>query len=82
MEAKLSQREVDTFDAALRIYSKKARVNEYSYEHLVRLKHPAIQVMEKNIDNGAEKATSEQAGNLAGQFLVCIGARLMLTQNI
>ncbi|OAQ57750.1 ATP-dependent DNA helicase PIF1 [Purpureocillium lilacinum] len=43
---------------------------------------PAIQVMAKNIGNGADKATSEQAGNLAGQFPVCIGARLMLTQNI
>ncbi|KJZ70452.1 hypothetical protein HIM_10154 [Hirsutella minnesotensis 3608] len=82
VQAKLSQREVDTFDAALRIYSKKARVNEYNYEHLVRLKRPAIQVMAKNIGNGADKATSEQAGNLAGQFPVCIGARLMLTQNI
>ncbi|KAG6982825.1 hypothetical protein FocnCong_v007694 [Fusarium oxysporum f. sp. conglutinans] len=38
--------------------------------------------MAKNIGNGADKATSEQAGNLAGQFPVCIGARLMLTQNI
>ncbi|KAI8415866.1 hypothetical protein FOFC_05493 [Fusarium oxysporum] len=82
VQVKLSQREEDTFDAALRIYSKKARVNEYNYEHLVRLKHPAIQVMAKNIGNGADKATSEQAGNLAGQFPVCIGARLMLTQNI
>ncbi|KAF6515876.1 hypothetical protein HZS61_004617 [Fusarium oxysporum f. sp. conglutinans] len=68
VQVKLSQREEDTFDAALRIYSKKARVNEYNYEHLVRLKHPAIQVMAKNIGNGADKATSEQAGNLAGQF--------------
>ncbi|KAI8395030.1 hypothetical protein FOFC_21522 [Fusarium oxysporum] len=81
VQVKLSQREEDTFDAALRIYSKKL-VNEYNYEHLVRLKHPAIQVMAKNIGNGADKATSEQAGNLAGQFPVCIGARLMLTQNI
>ncbi|KJZ70218.1 hypothetical protein HIM_10404 [Hirsutella minnesotensis 3608] len=62
--------------------AKKARVNEYNYEHLVRLKRPAIQVMARNIGNGADKATSEQAGNLAGQFPVCIGARLMLTQNI
>ncbi|PHH89298.1 hypothetical protein CDD83_6340 [Cordyceps sp. RAO-2017] len=82
VQIELSQREVDTFDAALRIYSKKARVNEYNYEHLVRLKRPAIQVMAKNIGNGADKATSEQAGNLAGRFPVCIGARLMLTQNI
>ncbi|KAH7470080.1 hypothetical protein FOMA001_g13864 [Fusarium oxysporum f. sp. matthiolae] len=59
MQVKLSQREVDTFDAALRIYSKKARVNEYNYEHLIRLKHPAIKVMEKNIGNSANKVTSE-----------------------
>jgi ATP-dependent exoDNAse (exonuclease V) alpha subunit len=38
--------------------------------------------MAKSIGNGADKATSEQAGNLAGQFPVCISARLMLTQNI
>ncbi|KAH7471885.1 hypothetical protein FOMA001_g12972 [Fusarium oxysporum f. sp. matthiolae] len=59
VRVKLSQREVDTFDAALRIYSKKARVDEYNYEHLIRLKHPAIKVMEKNIGNGADKVTSE-----------------------
>jgi hypothetical protein len=82
VQVKLSQREVYTFDAALRIYRKKARVNEYNYDHLVRLKHPAIQVMAKNIGSGADKATSEQSGNLAGQFPVCIGARLMITQNI
>ncbi|KAF6515257.1 hypothetical protein HZS61_005163 [Fusarium oxysporum f. sp. conglutinans] len=68
VQAKLSQCEVDKFDTTLRIYSKKARVNEYNYDHLVRLKQPAIQVMAKNIGNGADKATSEQAGNLAGQF--------------
>ncbi|KAH7460893.1 hypothetical protein FOMA001_g19400 [Fusarium oxysporum f. sp. matthiolae] len=82
VQAKLSQCEVDKFDTTLRIYSKKARVNEYNYDHLVRLKQPAIQVMAKNIGNGADKATSEQAGNLAGQFPVCTGARLMITQNI
>lgn len=82
VQVKLSQCEVDKFDAALRIYSKKARVNEYNYKHLVHLKQPAIQVMAENIGNGADKATSEQAGNLVGQFPVCIGARLMLTQNI
>jgi hypothetical protein len=38
--------------------------------------------MEKNIGSGAEKATSEKAGNLAGQFPVCISARLMLIQGI
>ncbi|KAJ6437024.1 hypothetical protein O9K51_10321 [Purpureocillium lavendulum] len=82
VQAKLGQRDVDSFDAALRIYGKKARVHEYNYEHLVRLKRPAIQVTAKNLGNGADKATSEQAGNLAGQFAICIGARLMLTQNI
>lgn len=55
---------------------------KYIHEHLVRSKRPVIQVMAKSIGNGADKATSEQAGNLAGQFPVCIGARLMLTRNI
>ncbi|KAJ6436102.1 ATP-dependent DNA helicase PIF1 [Purpureocillium lavendulum] len=82
VQAKLGLREVDAFEAALRIYGKKARVDEYNYEHLVRLKRPAIQVMATNIGIGADKATSEQAGNLSGQFPVCIGARLMLTQNV
>lgn len=38
--------------------------------------------MAKIIGIGAGKATSEQAGNLTNQLPVCIGARLMLTQNI
>ncbi|KAL3955881.1 hypothetical protein ACCO45_009900 [Purpureocillium lilacinum] len=58
------------------------RVHEYNYEHLVHLERPAIQVTARNLGNGADKATSKQAGNLAGQFATCVGARLMLTQNI
>ncbi|KAM4061719.1 PIF1-like helicase [Hirsutella rhossiliensis] len=64
----LSPADANALQKKLRDVSKKARVSEYNYEHLVRLKRPAIQVMAKNIGNGADKATSEQAGNLAGQF--------------
>ncbi|KAF4472972.1 ATP-dependent DNA helicase PIF1 [Fusarium albosuccineum] len=68
MQTKLGQSGVDKFDTALQIYTKKARVNEYNYEQLVHLKQLAIQVMAKNTGEGAHKATSEEAGNLAGQF--------------
>ncbi|KAM4062542.1 PIF1-like helicase [Hirsutella rhossiliensis] len=48
VQSRLTQSEVDSFRAALRVYSTRARVNEYNYEHMVHLNAPAIQVEAKN----------------------------------
>ncbi|EXU95371.1 PIF1-like helicase [Metarhizium robertsii] len=82
VQAKLTQTEVDSFSAALRVYSTKARVNEYNYEHMVHLNAPAIQVEAKNQGKGAAQAPSDNAGNLSNKFPVAKGARVMLTTNL
>jgi hypothetical protein len=82
VQAKLTQSEVDSFRDALRVYSTKARVNEYNYEHMVRLNAPAIQVEAKNQGKGAAQASSDNAGNLCNKFPAAKGARVMLTINL
>ncbi|KAF5139510.1 putative RNA-directed DNA polymerase from transposon BS [Metarhizium anisopliae] len=71
----VTQSEVDSFSAALRVYSTKARVNEYNYEHMVHLHAPAIQVEAKNQGKGAAQAPSDNAGNLSNKFPIAKGAR-------
>ncbi|KJZ68228.1 hypothetical protein HIM_12379 [Hirsutella minnesotensis 3608] len=82
VQAKLTQSEANSFSAALRVYSTKARVNEYNYKHMVHLNAPAIQVEAKNQGNGAGQAPSDNAGNLSNKFPVAKGARVMLTTNL
>ncbi|KAJ3455383.1 hypothetical protein MRS44_013983 [Fusarium solani] len=82
VQAKLTQSEVNRFKAAMRVYSTKARVNEYNYEHMVHLNSPAIQVEAKNQGRGAGQAPSDNAGNLSNKFPVARGARVMLTTNL
>ncbi|KID81497.1 ATP-dependent DNA helicase PIF1 [Metarhizium guizhouense ARSEF 977] len=52
VQAKLTQSEVDSFSAALRVYSTKAQVNKYNYEYIVHLNASAIQVEAKNQGKG------------------------------
>ncbi|KAM4055604.1 PIF1-like helicase [Hirsutella rhossiliensis] len=82
VQARLTQSEVDSFKAALRVYSTRARVNEYNYEHMVHLNAPAIQVEAKNQGKGAGRAPSDNAGNLSNKFPIAKGARVMLTTNL
>ncbi|KAM4061960.1 PIF1-like helicase [Hirsutella rhossiliensis] len=82
VQARLTQSEVDSFRTALRVYSTKARVNEYSHEHMVHLNAPAIQVEANNQGKGAGQAPSDNAGNLSNKFPVAKGARVMLTINL
>lgn len=82
VQAKLTQSEVDGFKTAMRVYSTKARVNEYNYEHMVQLDAPAMQVEAKNQGNGAGQASSDHAGNLSNRFPVAKGTRVMLTTNL
>ncbi|KJZ68845.1 hypothetical protein HIM_11763 [Hirsutella minnesotensis 3608] len=82
VQAKLTQSEANSFRAALRVYSTKARVSEYNHEHMVHLNAPAIQVEARNQGNGAGQAPSDNAGNLSNKFPVAKGARVMLTTNL
>ncbi|XP_044714645.1 PIF1-like helicase domain-containing protein [Hirsutella rhossiliensis] len=81
-DARLPRSELDGFRTALRVYSTKARVNQYNHEHMVHLNAPAIQVEAKNHGNGAGQAPSNNAGNLSNKFPVAKGTRVMLTTNL
>ncbi|KAM4061636.1 PIF1-like helicase [Hirsutella rhossiliensis] len=74
-DARLPRSELDGFRTALRVYSTKARVNQYNHEHMVHLNAPAIQVEAKNHGNGAGQAPSNNAGNLSNKFPVAKGTR-------
>lgn len=78
----LTQEERDQFRDALHIYPTKRKVQEHNHERMIRLDSPAIYVRAKNSGAGADKASSQEAGNLSQKFPVCVGCRVMLTRNI
>ena len=73
---------MDSFRSALRIYSLRAQVDSYNYDHLVAIQQPAIQVTAVNHGAGAQEVAADKAGNLFNKIPMCIGARVMLTRNL
>ncbi len=65
-----------------RIYTTRERVRSYNHDHMVNLDSPAIYVEATHQGDGAEKAESQDAGNLSRRLPICIGARVMLTRNL
>ena len=63
---------------ALRIYSTKAQVNEYNYEHLVNNNKPAIQVTAVNRGKEADKTAADKAGVT---FTVTASMKLFVSAN-
>lgn len=80
--ATLPQEEVASFSDVIRLYSTKARVQDYNQEHMLGLRSPVIDVKAIHTGPGADKAESHVAGNLSGSFPICIGCRVMMTRNV
>jgi ATP-dependent DNA helicase PIF1 len=78
----LAIQEVSSFDGALRIYSKKAAVEEYNHSKLRDCRSPVLIVRATNQPELKPPAPSDEAGNLHNTLLLCIGARVMLTENL
>ena len=78
----LSGEEKDSFRDALHIYPVKRKVQEHNHDYMVKLNSPAFYVHAKSEGSGADKASSQEAGNLSQKFPVCVGCRVMLTRNI
>jgi hypothetical protein len=74
--------EQESFEDAVRIYYTKERVNAYNHDHMLGLNSPALDVIASHQGIGAEKASSQDAGNLSKSFPVCVGCRVMLTRNV
>lgn len=78
----LPQREVRSFDTALRLYFTNHEVLEKNNMCLSGENEPVLKISARHRGRNASKATEEEAENLAAEIYVCIGARVMLTANL
>lgn len=53
VQAKLTQSEIDSFSAALRVCSTNARVREYNYEHMMHVNAPQVEAKNQGKRRGA-----------------------------
>jgi hypothetical protein len=53
-----------------------------NFEHLDSLQKPCLVVYASNTGRNADKQSFDKAGNLSNRFHICIGSRVMLTENI
>ena len=74
--------EVDTFKDALHIYGKKVDVRNRNHNALRDLQTPVKEVLASHIGSGADKVSYEDAGNLHASLTLCIGAKVMLVENL
>ena len=74
--------EVGGFEDAVRIYPRKDDVREYNRTKLRDLRRPVIKINALHEGKDAEKASTEEGGNLPATLLLSIGARVMLLENI
>jgi ATP-dependent DNA helicase PIF1 len=83
-QQQLSRLEVTTFNSALRIYGKKIEVKAYNHEKIRDLGEPVLDITAGYSPDAAKarKASYEDAGNLHGTLGLCLGARVMLVENL
>ncbi|KAF6834321.1 mitochondrial dna helicase [Colletotrichum plurivorum] len=79
--AMLRPQEVQQFDDALRIYFTNAEVNEYNITKLEGLESPIRTLQADNHGLNAEKVAFADAGSLHNKVHLCVGSRVMLTEN-
>lgn len=80
--SKLPLPEIQRFDKAVRIYPTNGQVVEYNRTHLEGLDAAVINIQATNSGQGADSVASRDAGNLHNNIPLCIGARVMLMENI
>ncbi|KAK4629847.1 hypothetical protein CLAFUW4_08344 [Fulvia fulva] len=79
---KLTAQQQREFDTALRIYATKAKVNAYNQQALLRLNNLVRIIEAKHTGSNASSATYDMGSNLHKAFPLCIGSRVMITQNL
>ncbi|KAG6025679.1 hypothetical protein E4U19_003017 [Claviceps sp. Clav32 group G5] len=70
------------FKDALRFYRTNGQVNAYNREHLEKIQKPIINIACSSTDRRSNNADSRDAGNLQQQLSLCVGVRVMLTENL
>jgi hypothetical protein len=83
VQVKFSPDEVESFDDAIRIYAKKDDVKAFNHYRLRQLKRPVLLVLASHSGgSAAEKADTDEGGNLHKEIPISINARIMLRENL
>ena len=74
--------EARRFEKSLQLFNTNVLVDEYNFGRLRDLQKPVINIKAKHTGREARNASYEEADNLHESLLICIGARIRLSQNI
>lgn len=77
----LPKHDVRLFEDAIRIYNQKKSVQAYDYQKLEAMQSPTVTIKAQYEGLGAS-ASSEESGGLEQSITLCVGARVMLTENV
>jgi hypothetical protein len=78
----LTRDEVESFDDALRLYFRREEVRIYNHRRLRDYKQPILKIKSTHTGRGAEGANDDEADGLDPELCICLGARVMLTDNL
>jgi ATP-dependent DNA helicase PIF1 len=82
VQNQLTPDEVESFDDALRLYFRREEVRIYNHRRLRDCKQPILKIRSTHTGRGAEGANDDEADGLDPELCICLGARVMLTDNI
>ena len=78
----LTVREQTSFDPALRIFAKKDAVAQVNHTRLRGTGQPVRAILATHDGPQARNASTSEAGNLEAELRLCLGARVMLLENL
>jgi ATP-dependent exoDNAse (exonuclease V) alpha subunit len=82
VQNQLTPDEVESFDDALRLYFRREEVRIYNHRRLRDCKQPILKIRSTHTGRGTEGANDDEADGLDLELCICLGARIMLTDNI
>jgi ATP-dependent DNA helicase PIF1 len=82
VQNQLTLDEIESFDDALRLYFRREEVRIYNHRRLRDCKQPVLKIKSTHTGRGAEGANDDEADGLEPELCICLGARVMLTDNI
>ncbi|KAF5967346.1 ATP-dependent DNA helicase PIF1 [Fusarium bulbicola] len=79
VQSKLTEDEIATFGNVARIYPTNAQIRDFNRDHMERLESAVISIEAAHFGHDAD---STVAGNLHKTLPICVGARVMFTENL
>ena len=78
----LPQSEIALFETALWVYFTNSEVDQYNHDWLKACNQPIKKLKAQHTGPDADKADSDDADGLSAEFSFCLGARVMLMENL